>query len=227
MSVVDITQAVLNLMEGDACTWALPHLELLSKGTVPFTGSWDKFIADFTKQFIPLDISEAAWEALKKIWQGKDSVVEYMSKFDQYTTQTGWSDTNHHQCFYNSLNDKIKDVLSYTDQPVTTLTQLCEAASKVDRHIWQCESEKHRGQQNSGAARDPDAMQVDALHQQQQHVTTCDDIRFFFSFLFTFYLSRVLLQSVTWLTAFLFSHDSLGVIHYFLTWLIVLWLMLT
>ena len=54
-------------MEGDARTWALPHLELLSKGTVPFMGSWDKFIADFTKRFILLDVSEAAQEALKKI----------------------------------------------------------------------------------------------------------------------------------------------------------------
>ena len=71
-------QAVLNLMEGDACTWALPHLKLLSKGTIPFTGSWDHFIADFTKQFIPLDVSEAVQEALKKTQQWKDSVVEYM-----------------------------------------------------------------------------------------------------------------------------------------------------
>ena len=73
-------QAVLNLMEGDTRMWALPHLELLSKGTVPFMGSWDKFIADFTKQFILLDVSEAVWEVLKKIQQGKDSVAEYTSK---------------------------------------------------------------------------------------------------------------------------------------------------
>ena len=59
-------------------------------------------------------------------------------------------------------------MLSYTNQPVATLTQLREAASKVDRHIHQCESEKHRGQQNSGVAKDPDAMQVDASCQQQQ-----------------------------------------------------------
>ena len=72
-------------MGGDAHMWALPHLKLLSKGTVPFTGSWDKFIADFTKQFILLDISEAVQEALKKIQQGKDSISEYTSKFDQYT----------------------------------------------------------------------------------------------------------------------------------------------
>ena len=94
--------------------------------------------------------------------------MEYTSKFDQYTTQTGWSDTNYCQCFYYSLNDKIKDVLSYTDQPIATLTQLCEAVSKVDRCIWQCESEKRGGQQNSNAARDPDVMKVDASCQQQQ-----------------------------------------------------------
>ena len=155
-------------MEGDACTWALPHLKLLSKGTVPFTGSWDKFIAEFTKWFILLDISEAAQEALKKIWQGKDSIAEYTSKFNQYTTQTGWSDADHHQRFYNGLNDKIKDMLSYMDQPIATLTQLHKAVSKVDRRIHQHESEKCRGQQNSGAARDPDTMQVDTLWQQQQ-----------------------------------------------------------
>ena len=40
-----------------------------------------------------------------------------------------------------------------------------------------------------------------------QHVTTYD-----FSLVFTFYLSCVLLQSVLWLTNFLFSHDSLEVI---------------
>ena len=36
-----------------------------------------------------------------------------------------------------------------------------------------------------------------------------------FSFIFTFYLLRVLLQSVTWLTTFHFSHDSSRVILYF------------
>jgi hypothetical protein len=33
-------QSVLNLMEGDARTWALPHLEELQHGRDPFGGIW-------------------------------------------------------------------------------------------------------------------------------------------------------------------------------------------
>ena len=36
-------QAILNLMDEDACTWILPHLEELRKGTVPFGSSWQCF----------------------------------------------------------------------------------------------------------------------------------------------------------------------------------------
>jgi hypothetical protein len=33
-------QAVLNLMEGDARTWALPHLEIIKTGAIPFNTDW-------------------------------------------------------------------------------------------------------------------------------------------------------------------------------------------
>ena len=99
------------LMEGDPRTWALPYLEEVRAGRLPFGRSWTQFERDFTKRFIPLDINESAREALKKLKQGKDSVAEYMSKFDQYTGQTGWSDADHCQRFYDGLHDKIKDTL--------------------------------------------------------------------------------------------------------------------
>jgi hypothetical protein len=81
-------QAVLNLMEGDARTWALPHLEIIKTGAIPFNTDWTHFEREFTKQFIPLDIAEAARDALKRIRQGNKSVAEYISKLDQYTMQT-------------------------------------------------------------------------------------------------------------------------------------------
>jgi hypothetical protein len=163
-------QAVLNLMEGEARTWALPHLEIIKTGAMPFGGDWTDFEQEFTKRFIPLDISEATREVLKKIQQGNNkSVAEYISKFDQYTTQTGWSEADHRQQFYNGLQEKIKDILSYTDQPTGTFTQLREASSEVDRRVRQRDSEK-RGKlsQQSSTARDPDAMQVDTSAQKPQ-----------------------------------------------------------
>ena len=57
---------------------------------------------------MPQDINETACEALKKLKQGKDSVVEYMSKFDQFTSQTGWSDADHRQQFYDGLTDAMR-----------------------------------------------------------------------------------------------------------------------
>jgi hypothetical protein len=41
-------QSVLNLMEGDARTWALPYLEELRNGTIPFAGLWATFIDHFS-----------------------------------------------------------------------------------------------------------------------------------------------------------------------------------
>ncbi len=122
-------QAILNHMEGDTCTWALLHLEeLLNRHHTPFNGVWVTFESEFTKWFIPLDISEMAQDALKKIKQNKMSVDKYQSMFDQYSKQTGWSDNDHHQRFYDGLTDHIKDVLSLTNLPIETLEELHTAS---------------------------------------------------------------------------------------------------
>ena len=42
-------QAVLNLMDEDARTWILPHLEELRRGTIPFGSSWQRFEQEFIK----------------------------------------------------------------------------------------------------------------------------------------------------------------------------------
>ena len=51
--------AVLNLMEDEARTWALPYLEMLAQGRHPFSGLYRNFTDAFTKRFAPLDSTEA------------------------------------------------------------------------------------------------------------------------------------------------------------------------
>ena len=168
-------QAVLNHMEEDACTWALPHLEeLLNLQRAPFGGSWATFKSEFTKRFIPLDISETARDALKKIKQSKMSVAEYQSMFDQYSKQTGWSDNDHQQRFYDGLTDHIKDALLVTNLPIETLEELCTAAQSIDQRLRQRNAEKKGGSYSTttpGKAHESDAMQVDTSHQQQGRST--------------------------------------------------------
>src|ERR1700761_5101135 len=87
--------AVLNLMEDEAQTWALPCLEEIANGGSPFGGDYIQFIVAFNKRFAPMDSAEAARDTLKQQKQGKDSVVEYKAKFDQFTAQTSCSDADH------------------------------------------------------------------------------------------------------------------------------------
>jgi hypothetical protein len=53
-------QAALNLMEADARTWALPYLEEIQAGNMPFGGVWQTFLDHFTRRFAPLNTEDSA-----------------------------------------------------------------------------------------------------------------------------------------------------------------------
>ena len=156
-------------MEEGARTWALPYLEELGRGKQPFKGDWAEFEKAFTQRFMPQDSQEVAHEALKNIKQGKQTVAEYTSKFDQYTMQTGWLDADHRTRYYDGLSDKIKDSMAITDRPISTFEELRKVALVLDQRIHQREAEK-KGQTFSNtsqgtSSRNPDVMEVDASRQ--------------------------------------------------------------
>ena len=156
-------------MDEDAHTWALPYLEELGRGKQPFKGDWVEFEKAFTQRFMPQDLQEVACEALKHIKQGKQTVAEYTSKFDQYTMQTGWSDADHRTRYYDGLSDKVKDSMAIMDRPIATFEELRKVALVLDQCIRQREAEK-KGQTFSNtsqgtSSQNPDMMEVDASHQ--------------------------------------------------------------
>ena len=163
--------AVLNLMEDEARTWALPYLELLAQGLLAFQGDYNQFVQAFLKRFTPLDTTEAARDALKALKQGKNSVVEYISRFDQYTGQTGWSDADHRTRFYDGLNEQLKDNLAISDRPITSLQELKTAAQVLDQRMRQREAEKKGRTHHTTSqapSKDPNAMEVDASRQKEE-----------------------------------------------------------
>jgi hypothetical protein len=158
-------QMALNLMEGDAHTWALPYLEDVSHGNTLFRADWALFTDAFLKRFTPLDSSESARAALKTIKQGKGSMVEYIANFDQYTSQTGWSDADHHQHFYDGLNEKVKDYLAISDKPSASFVDCRKVVQDIDQRLHQREAEKKghtstptQQSSNAGPSKHPDAM---------------------------------------------------------------------
>jgi hypothetical protein len=154
-------QAALNLMEADARTWALPYLEEIQAGNMPFGGVWQTFLDHFTRRFAPLNTEDSARDALKRTRQNKGTVAEYMAMFDQYAGQTGWSPVDLRQRFYDGLNDRVKDALA------GTIDELRAAAQSLDQRWWQREAEKkgHTFTLGNPKQSDPNAMQVDATRQ--------------------------------------------------------------
>ena len=125
---MDWIQAMLNLMEGDVHTWALPALEELRDGKLPYKGVWNNYMEAFTCCFILLDPVEAAREAIKCVRQSGKSMAEYKAKFNKHASLTGWSEQDLRSQFYDGLNDEIKDALAISDRPVSTLRDLVDSA---------------------------------------------------------------------------------------------------
>ena len=71
----------------------------------------------FRKRFAPLDSAQSTQDMLKTIKQGRGSVAEYIAKFDQYSTLTGWSNTDHRQRFYDGLDDHVEDLFALSERP--------------------------------------------------------------------------------------------------------------
>ena len=157
-------------MEDEARTWALPYLENLSTGGSPFTGDDNNFVAALNKHFAPHDSTETVRDALKHIKQGKNSVAEYQARFNQFMSQTGWSNADHRTRFYDGLSEAIKDSLAITDRPTGTLTELRNTAQVLDQRMHQCMAEK-AGKSlhptNNATSNNSDAMEVDVTCQQQ------------------------------------------------------------
>ena len=169
---------VLNLMDDEACMWALPHLENLARRGVAFSNYYNFIVEAFTKRFAPLNTTKAARDTLKALKQGKSSMVEYISKFNQFTQQTGWSDADHCIRFYDGLNEAIKDNLAISDRPIATLTELRAAAQILDQCMCQCAAEKSgktfMQMTQQALSKDPNAMDVDASHQSDtKEVQNC------------------------------------------------------
>jgi hypothetical protein len=160
-------QAALNLMEGDARMWALPYLEEIQAGNMPLGGVWQTFLDHFTRCFAPLNTEDSARDGLKCTRQNKGTVAKYMAMFDQYAGQTGWSPVDLRQRFYDGLNDRVKDALAGMHQPISTIDELRAAVQSLDQHWWQREAEKkgHTFTLGNQKQSDPNAMQVDATHQ--------------------------------------------------------------
>ncbi len=162
-------------MKGTAHIWALPYLETITSGGVAFP-DWNAFEDAFKKRFAPLDSSQTLWDMLKSLKQCRGLVAEYIAKFDQYSTLTGWSDANHRQgsMMVLTLEDHVKDLFALSERPKGTYQETHSLASDINQCIRQRDAEKsgklYMADNNSGGgkgSRDPNAMEIDTSKQDK------------------------------------------------------------
>src|SRR6266404_2788438 len=123
---------------------------------------------------IVLNSAQSAHDMLKTIKQGRGSVAEYIAKFDQYSTLTGWSNADHRQRFYNGLDNCVKDLFALSERPKATYLETRSLASDIDQRVQQRDAKKsgkpYLPDSNTGGgkgSRDPNAMEIDASKQDK------------------------------------------------------------
>ncbi|KAE9384964.1 hypothetical protein BT96DRAFT_950189 [Gymnopus androsaceus JB14] len=113
-------------------------------------------------------------EALKHLYQGRQTAAKYASTFKQHASRTGHSDADLRDRFYEHLADCVKDGLVNSANDTDTLQDLIEEAIRIDNRQVTRAVEKGRHIVDSpfsgsinptpfmASARDPNAMDVDA-----------------------------------------------------------------
>lgn len=137
-------RAALLFMQDEAALWATPYMEEFANGTVPFNGIWGIFKDLFKAWFETTNEVADAKDTLRRLYQGRTMVAEYLAKFKEFKDQTSYSAADLRDQFYKHLATEIKDKLVHTACTIGTLDELSSVAINLDNRICQCWAEKAR-----------------------------------------------------------------------------------
>ena len=100
----------LSFLQDEAALWATPYIRKMVKDEIAFP-TWNDFGAAFKLRFETQDESANAKEALRKLYQSKLLVPEYVARFHEVMACTGYSNSDLRDRFYEHLSAEIKDLL--------------------------------------------------------------------------------------------------------------------
>lgn len=172
-----IIKSVLSFLTGDAAKWARPHIETLVQNGTVFGNSWPQFVAAFQAKFEPLNKIVEACKKLKEVKQGHQSFATFLSNWEQWAPQTGYSDTDLFVRMKESLSKDFLTRLSYFTPPPTNTTELVAYCKQIDASINDLKyslaaasgsSSLSSAPVSSTGFRDPNAMDIDASRFDQQ-----------------------------------------------------------
>jgi hypothetical protein len=140
-----------SFLEGKAADWFEPFLRILyhrnESGVPTDTDLADKIFkkySNFTQQitlvFGQIEEKREAERKLRRLRQTKSASL-YATEFLQVTSRLDWDDEAYIAIFYEGLKDGVKDEIVKIEWP-KELTDMIEAAVKIDNRMWERKMEK-------------------------------------------------------------------------------------
>ena len=180
----------LSFMHGDAAEWARPYIEAAAENRPIFNNSRVDFWDAFKKRFEPIDEKAEALNKLQACTQGDRRFAEFFAEFQSLATTTGLSEHDLALRLRNKLNKDYLERLSYQLLPngrgPTTYQELQNAGFAIDRLkdtlAQDLSARQGRGHASTSTAparafRDPDAMEIDAVFDDQFKGLTGDALK--------------------------------------------------
>lgn len=180
----------LSFMHGDAAEWARPYIEAAAEGRFIFNNSRADFWDAFKKRFEPIDEKAEALNKLQACTQGDRRFAEFFAEFQSLATTTGLSEHDLALRLRNKLSKDYLERLSYQLLPngrgPTTYQELQNAGFAIDRLkdtlAQDLSARQGRGHASTSTAparafRDPDAMEIDAVFDDQFKGLTGDALK--------------------------------------------------
>lgn len=106
---------------------------------------YNEFMKDFADLFDDPHAQKHAQSALKRLRQGKYSVLSYSARFRRLAKETGFNDEALIDIFRSGLNDEVKDVLATALEEPDRLEDFIHFCTKIDHRLSDRRVERHRG----------------------------------------------------------------------------------
>jgi len=133
-------------MRGPPMSWFQPVINTFAmKGTgtsPPEFQSFETFVQSLRALYGDPNLQRNSETAIRFLRQDNRSVAEYISKFAIHSQHTKYDDPSLASCFYNGLDDSIKDELSTREW--TTLRELQNMATRLDARARERKFEKEQ-----------------------------------------------------------------------------------
>jgi hypothetical protein len=139
------TRFIGTLLSQDALGWFRDIVE----HRPGFLKNYAGFIQEFRELFDDPNAKRHAQAALKRLRQGRGSVLTYSSRFRRLAAETGYNDQALLDLFRSGLNDDVKDVLATSIEEPEDFERFMQFCIRIDQRLYDRRLERGGGARNT------------------------------------------------------------------------------